>query len=100
MPYQEFDCSPIEEDCVQVQRDVDYMPAMRAEAERMIVMLNSKFKDKPVNSSFKIKSRNHDFGDYLEIVFSYLSQDVDYLSHVEDNYPVTWQDDAFVPFGS
>lgn len=91
--YIEFDCSPVNEPCVSVSQDADYMPAMREEANRMKELLEKRFPD--VNGEFMIKKCNHDFGSYLEIRFYYDDDDdgCKELQFVEKHYPTTWDDD-------
>ena len=92
MPYLEFDCSPINEDCVQLSDREDYMPAMREEARRMIAMLNKRFPD--CEGDFRIGTCLHDKGSYLEIRFYYEETEEGYhrCNFVENNYPETWGD--------
>lgn len=92
MDFIEFDTTPVNEPCVGVSKTEEYMPAMRAEANRMKELLKKRFPD--VNGYFTIKSMSHDFGSYLEMRFYYDDDEygVKEMQHVEDNYPQTWQD--------
>lgn len=97
MVYIEFDTTPVNESCISVDSNTDYMPAMRAEANRMKELLEKRFAD--LNGYFKISSMSHDFGSYLEMRF-YYNDDEDgtkEMQHVESNYPQTWQDTEPVP---
>jgi len=91
MQYIEFDSTPYEEDCVQVRTGENYMPAMRAQANRMIEMLEARFPDAP--GYFSIKSCPHDFGSYLEIRYCFEGDDGwGWANFIEDNWPSTWGD--------
>lgn len=88
----EFETSPTDETCVQVDSSVDYMPAMKAEAKRMLELLEKRFPD--LEGYFKISRQSHDFGCYLEIQFKYDDTDdgIKEMQFVEGNYPATWND--------
>lgn len=92
MDFIEFDTTPTNEPCVSVDSKVDYMPAMRAEANRMKELLEERFPD--VGGYFKISSMPHDFGPYLEMRFYYSDDDdgIKEMQHVESNWPQTWED--------
>jgi hypothetical protein len=92
MNFIEFDTTPANESCVSVSKTEEYMPAMRAEANRMKELLEKRFPD--VNGYFTIKSITHDFGSYLEMRFYYEDNDagIKEMQHVEANYPQTWLD--------
>lgn len=102
--YIEIGGSPSGEDCVQVSRHSDYLPAMRAECKRFKEMLEKRF---PVPSSlegkvwFSIKSNPHDFGSYLEVVVKYDMEDEqasEFALFVESNTPETWSDEKVLTF--
>lgn len=92
MDYIEFDTTPVNEPCVSLDPKVDYMPAMRAEANRMKELLEKRFPD--VNGYFSVKSVPHDFGSYLEMRFYYDDDEdgIKEMQHVERHYPQTWED--------
>jgi len=92
MDYIEFETSPSDEPCVQVDSNADYMPAMKAEASRMLELLEQRFPD--LEGHFKISRQSHDFGSYLEIRFCYCDNDngIKEMQFVEENYPRTWND--------
>ena len=92
MDYIEFDCSPTNEDCVNIDSQSEYMPAMRTEANRMKELLEKRFPD--VNGHFTIKSVPHDFGSYLEMRFNFSDDEdgIKEMQHVETHYPTTWED--------
>jgi hypothetical protein len=86
--------APVEEDCAQVGT-ADYHTKARAECQRFIALLRTKFGPEPVGARFAIKSFPHDFGDYLEVVCYFdetLPASVEYAYHCEDNLPATWDD--------
>lgn len=60
--------APTDEDCVQVTRDADYLPAMRAECLRYIAALRAKYGPEPEGAELRLKREGHDFGPYIEVV--------------------------------
>lgn len=93
MDYIDFETSPIDEDCVQVDSNADYMPAMKLEADRMLTLLCNKFPDIP--GYFTKVRHSHDFGSYIEIRYNYNDNDEeesDSADFVENNFPYTWND--------
>ncbi len=93
--YIEFDTSPVNEDCVQVDKKTDYLPAMKAEARRMIELLDKKFPW--ADGNFRIKSQEHDFGTYVEIRYTFSEDEWHLANCIESNFPQTWEDDAVIP---
>jgi hypothetical protein len=90
--------SPIEEDCVQVNPNVNYIPAMKEECSRFKKLLEEKF---PIPENlvgkvyFQIKSFPHDFGTYYEVVVMYDDKNSDaeeFAVNVENNTPLKWND--------
>jgi hypothetical protein len=91
--YIEFDTSPVYEPCVQIERDKDYMPAMRAEANRYVELLQKKFPNLP--GYWKVAQLMHDFGPYLEVRFYCEASLLDagsVIRFLEANMPKTWDD--------
>ena len=87
---------PYEEDCVQVNPDTDYIPAMRAEVNKFKVMLEERFLDIPEEAYFGVKREQHDFGTYLEVAVYWDTDDEDsrnFAFFVESNIPAKWSDD-------
>lgn len=84
--------SPCGEDCVQLGTE-DYPEKSRAECKRYKKLLEEKF---PLNGIyFGIKSFDHDFGTYREVVVYYDDNDeesADNALTVENNLPETWED--------
>jgi hypothetical protein len=79
--------APHGEDCVQVSRDSDYLPAMRAECLRYIDALRGHYGPEPDGARITIKKEAHDFGGYLEVVCVFDDNDeeaVDYALALED----------------
>ncbi len=98
--YIEFDTAPINEGCVQVSKTEDYMPKMRAEANKMLSLLQNRFPDVP--GDFAIKTAHHDFGSYLEIRY-YYEQDkegYDSMNLVERFFPQWWSDTEPIHFSA
>lgn len=81
-------CTPSAEDCVQVSRDGDYMPAMRAECRRFRDLLTRAY---PA-CRFVIRSNPHDFGSYLEVEAVYDDQDESAMNAAfeAESCPETW----------
>jgi hypothetical protein len=71
------------------------MPAMKAQAKRMLELLRKRFPDIDPDD-FRICRCDHDFGTYLEIRFYYDESEEGYsdMNFVESHWPVTWGDDA------
>jgi len=91
--------APTEEDCVCVGEE-DYLPRARAECERFIALLHTKFGPEPEGARLAVKSFLHDFGNYLEVVCSFgetLPESVAYALHCADNLPATWDDSSSTP---
>lgn len=90
--YIEFDCSPLNEDCVSVSQSEDYMSKMREEATKMLTLLRNKFQTFP--GYFRIKTQSHDFGQYLEIRYYYDDNEEgqESANTIESHYPQTWTD--------
>ena len=88
---------PYEEDCVQVNSNEDYLPAMNAEVKRFVNFLTERFLDIPENAYFGVKREYHDFGTYLEAAVYWDDEDEDatnFAYFVETNIPATWSDDS------
>lgn len=97
--YIEIECTPYNESCVQVSKN-DYMPAMRAEANKYLNMLRARFPncDKVTMS---IHSNPHDFGDYLDIRIKYDDNDdiaTQQAFFIEGNLPEKWSDESILLF--
>jgi hypothetical protein len=89
--FYEFECTPIEENCVQVSKNEDYMPAMRAEAKRMIDICRKLWP----TMEFRIASNEHDFGSYLSIKVYFDDTDEgawDQINKIENEWPLTWDE--------
>jgi len=102
--------SPCEEDCVQLSKIADYIPAMRAELKRWKELLEKTFPiPENIEASFRIKFSPHDFGSCGEVwlyydpddeqsgeVWLYYDPDdeqsVEFMLNVEKNAPKRWDD--------
>ena len=92
MDYLEIGCTPTSEECVQVDSKTNYMPAMRAEAERYVEMLNKRFPNCH-EVDLCIKSNSHDFGNYLDIRLKYYNEEGEKQAlFIEHNLPAKWTD--------
>ena len=86
--------APAGEDCVQVGC-YDYQVKAKKECKKYIKLLEKKFKDRPEECSFIIKSNPHDFGSYLEVNVKFNSENEEqtkFAYNVERNQPETWKD--------
>lgn len=89
-----IDTTPFEEDCVNVDPNTEYLPAMREEARKYVKMLNGRF----INfnkTKFKINSNRHDFGTYLDISICFIEEDEESIKQaqfIEGNLPARWTD--------
>lgn len=94
--YFEVDTCPINEPGVSVQRGVDYMPAMREEAERFKKMVEETvMQDAPEGTWLSINCVEHDFGPYLEMRLNFdedIEEHVQFMLWFEVNLPETWED--------
>ena len=98
--HMEIGSSPCDEPCVSVSRDVDYLPAMRAECLRFIELIRKKLGPEPPGARLAVKSNPHDFGVYLECVCYFddiYEEAVHYAYLCESEAPRTWQDDQPLP---
>lgn len=88
---------PYEEDCVQVNSNEDYLPAMVKEVRKFVEFLESRFLNIPENAYFGVKSENHDFGPYKEAAVYWDTNDEEseqFAFFVESHLPATWNDDS------
>jgi len=68
--------TPCGEDCVQVDKNGDYIQAMKEECRRYKALLVEKFPiPEDINACFVIKGNLHDFGTYYEVCISYDTED-------------------------
>jgi hypothetical protein len=85
--------SPWDEDCVQVGQP-DYHKKAREECMRFIELLRKTFGPEPEGAHLAIKSFPHDFGDYLEVVCYYETENAEavaYALRCEGETPATWE---------
>ena len=93
----EYGSAPYGEDCVQVNSNADYMPAMRKEARVYARQLLRKFPELNEKGRLHIKSNSHDFGSYIEVSFSFNDEDdsaTELAYKVDSNLPEFWDDIA------
>lgn len=98
--YIEIGSAPCNEECVSVNPDVDYLPAMRQECLRFMDLIRKKLGPEPEGAHLSVKSNPHDFGTYLEVVCYYDDQDEEasrYAYGCESEAPKTWDDDHLSP---
>ena len=90
--------TPSDEECVNVSKTVDYMPAMRAEANRFVEMLKLRFPNCDA-VDFVIKSNPHDFGSYLDIRAVFHNEiGREQAFFIEGNMPCKWTDTEVLTF--
>lgn len=90
--YVNIGITPSGEDCVQVSKTENYLPAMRKQAERFKGLLEKAFPPKG-RGSLSVKSFPHDFGSYLEVVANFDDTDEEGQSwafDLEGKVPETW----------
>jgi len=92
------DVSPWGEECVQVSKDWDYLPAMQDQCNKYMEMLQHRFKNIINQTGVYLRQRanSHDFGTYLsiEVVFDDDNKDqVKAALFMEKNMPEFWNDD-------
>jgi hypothetical protein len=83
---------PCDEECAQLGASDYYEKAME-ECRKYKKLLISLFSPVPINNSFAIKSFNHDFGTYHEVVVYFddeCEESVNYAFNIEGNLPEKW----------
>lgn len=88
---------PCNEDCVQVNRDADYYPAMRAQAKVYKEQLERMFPEQPDGAYLTVKTFPHDFGSYCEVCVVFDSDNeaaCEYAYNLENNTPECWDEEA------
>ena len=91
--------APIDEPCAQLGQD-DYYDKVKAECRRFIQLLRQTFGDEPPGARFALKSFEHDFGTYYEVVCLFDTNDEEaahYAFRCEDELPTTWEMSACHP---
>jgi hypothetical protein len=94
MSYETYDfmtTTPSEEDCVQVMTGENYLPAMTAEAMRMIKICKNKWP----TLTWSIAVHDHDFGKYLTVQCEFDPDNeihTTLLQLIEENWPETWEE--------
>ena len=85
---------PYEEERVQVDPKIDYLPAMTAELKKFKVLLESTFPiPAGVHAHFRIKWETHEFGRYGLVVVMYdvdETKALDFALMVEEKCPARW----------
>jgi hypothetical protein len=87
--------APYEEDCVQLDPKVDYVPAMKAECRRFIEAIRKVVGVEPEGARLTLKCENHDFGPYYEVVCEYDTENelaAAYAFRCEVEAPAYWPD--------
>jgi hypothetical protein len=87
---------PVDEDAVQISRDVDYMPEMKAQAIRFKRAILAAFPPPEGSGAYlKIQRCEHDFGSYLEVMAIVPDGDdaddaMKWAEFLESELPTTW----------
>lgn len=90
--------SPYEEDCAQVGSD-DYIEVAIKECKVFINQIRREFGEEPAETELKIKSFNHDFGTYYEVVCYYNKNNEESLRYAlkcENDCPLKWDKEALL----
>ncbi len=94
--YVELGCAPAMEDCAQVG-DSNYSERARQECRAFIAQIRRENPDLPEGVSLRMKSNNHDFGCYYEVVASFMSDDEEAVQAawgLESKTPTRWDEEA------
>jgi hypothetical protein len=84
--------TPVDEPCAQVGSP-DYIRQAQAECVRFIDLLRDRFGPEPLGARLGIKRFSHDFGDYIEVVCHYDTEETaaaEYAFRLEDELPERW----------
>ena len=88
--------TPYNEDCVQVSSDIPYLNEMKKECYRFKRGIENYFKKEiETGITLRVKTFQHDFGQYCEVVVFYDdSNDAqsDAAYRIEDKVPGTWEE--------
>jgi hypothetical protein len=85
--------APCEEDCVCVSTDMPYLTEMREESRRFIDLIRRVLGPEPGSARLAIKTFDHDYGPYVEVVCYFDDQDeaaVEYAFKCESEAPSKW----------
>lgn len=96
MEWFDFETTPIEESCVQVG-EPNALAKMQGEVKRTKALLLQKLGEPPIGVVIRSHRNEHDFGTYLSLRVYYnpnLPDAVAYAIACDENFPVTWDDDA------
>lgn len=89
--YLELGSVPCNEECVQVSKTKEHLPAMKKECLRYLSGLVKKYPD----MGFKIMNFAHALGNYCEVVIYYDDSDEEMMKKaydIENNLPQTWEE--------
>lgn len=94
LEYIDLASCPIDEPCVCVNPDTNYIEPMRNECKRFRDLLYEVFPwVGEVGIEFVVKSCSHDFGTYYEVYACYSSDNdeaMDLAYFIQDNLPLKW----------
>jgi hypothetical protein len=85
--------APVDEPCAQLGWG-DYDDTVKEECRRFIRRLRQTFGDEPSGARFVIKSFDHDFGTYYDVVCLFDTDDEEaahYAYRCEEELPLTWE---------
>lgn len=100
MNYQELGPTPVDEDSSQMGES-GFSTANIAECNRYKVMLRKLFNPQipeGYNIAFITKAFDYEDGCYREVCVHYDDESADFATYVENNLPMTWEDDSVPPF--
>lgn len=89
-------CTPFDEDCTQVNPNVDYKPKMQKECDVYKRQLSREFK-LIGDMKFAVKWETSDFGSYAEVVVYYndKSEEESHLAYTIEKYSSShWDEEA------
>jgi len=88
--------APANESCAQVG-DINYPEQSRKECQALISQLRRELGEEPEGAQLSVKSFQHDFGSYHEVVCYYDDQNeetVNYAFKCESELPYSWDEKA------
>jgi hypothetical protein len=86
MEYLELGSSPYDEDCAQVGSP-DYYERVKKECRVYLNQLRRQYGEEPEGAKLSIKSFNHDFGSYYEVICYYKEN-----NRISEKYAYTLED--------
>ena len=95
--YLDLGPAPCNENCAALGRDDDFDVRNRRECLALIHQIRRERGEEPGSAQLKIKSNNHDYGVYREVVCYFDNHDeegMNYAFKCETEYPEEWDTEA------